>query len=636
MGKIKREKKKTPIPSGVTKESLPGARGSKTQRNRLSRPVFHYLLILVIAVLAYSNSFDSPFQWDESDFIVRNPIVRNLEYFWAPSQAKGIDPDYTMFLKTRYLGYLTFALNYQLNGFEVLGYHVFNVAIHLLNAILVYLFIRLTFQTPFLRGSRLQEGSTLIALFSALLFVSHPVQTEAVTYIFQRHASLVTFFYLLCVVLYVQWRLKNEEKGGSLLHSLLLYGSSFLACILAMKTKENAFTLPLSLTVYELFFFSGPKKKRLLRLIPFYLTLAIIPLTIVGTDRPFEKIIGHIVDPASFLTKGVPQEVYLFTQFRVLVTYMRLLFLPIQQNLDYDYPLYQSFLIPQVFLSLLLHLVVLGVAVYLFYRSRRTLRDWRFISFGILWFYLTLSVESSIIPLKMIICEYRIYLPSVGFLSAGVVFLFIVAQKLKPKFQNSAKYLIGLLLVWSVLLGSLTVARNEVWRDPVSLWGDVARKSPSNARGHYNLGLAFAKKGRLEEAIQAFQTTLKLDPREAKARLNLGLIYDQQGRSEEAINELQAALTFDPKDANIHYNLGVIFGRQKRLEEAVKAFQMALGLNPGDASAHNNLGVIYVQQGRLEDAMTEFKAALRIDPDHGTARRNLQKLLDQNPQPRGQ
>ena len=633
MGKIKRGKKKTPIPSGVIKESLPGARGSTALSNYLSRPVSHYLLIVVIAILVYSNSFDSPFQWDESDFIVRNPIVRNLAYFWAPSQAKGIDPDYTMFLKTRYLGYLTFALNYQLHGFQVLGYHIFNVAVHILNAILVYLFMRLTFQTPFLRGSRLKGGSNLIALFSALLFVSHPVQTEAVTYIFQRHASLVTFFYLLCVVLYVQWRLKNEEKGGSPFNSLLLYGSSFFACILAMKTKENAFTLPFSLTVYEVFFFSGPKKKRLLRLIPFYLTLAVIPLTIVGTDRAFEKIIGHIVDPASFLTKGVPKEVYLFTQFRVLLTYIRLLFLPIRQNLDYDYPLYQSFFVPEVFLSLLLHLVVFGVAVYLFYRSRRTLRDWRVVSFGILWFYLTLSVESSIIPLKMIICEYRIYLPSMGFLSAGVVLLFIVAERLKSKFQNSERTLIVVLLAWSVLLGSFTYARNEVWRDPVSLWEDVTRKSPSNARAYYNLGLAYAKKGQMDEAIRVFQTTLKLDPREAKARLNLGLIYDQQGRSEDAVKELQAALTLDPKDANIHYNLGVIFGRQKRLEEAAQAFQMALGLNPGDASAHNNLGVIYVQQGRLVDAMTEFKEALRIDPDHGTAQRNLQKLSSQNPQP---
>jgi hypothetical protein len=174
VGKSKREKKKTPIPSGVIKESLPGARGSTALSNYLSRPVLHYLLIVVIAILVYSNSFDSPFQWDESDFIVRNPIVRNLAYFWAPSQAKGIDPDYTMFLKTRYLGYLTFALNYQLHGFQVLGYHIFNVAVHILNAILVYLFMRLTFQTPFLTGSRLKEGSTLIALFfcSAFCFPS--------------------------------------------------------------------------------------------------------------------------------------------------------------------------------------------------------------------------------------------------------------------------------------------------------------------------------------------------------------------------------------------------------------------------------------------------------------------------------
>ncbi len=183
-------------------------------REGIQKPILHCLLIALVALLAYSNTFQSPFQWDEEDFIVQNPIVRDLEYFANPSKAKGIDPDYEIFLRTRYVGYLTFAVNYQIHGFDVLGYHIVNVIIHILNAVLVYLLVQLTFKTPFLKETTLRNHSGPIALFSALLFVSHPAQTEAVTYIFQRHASFVTLFYIGSLVCYILWRSKGEAKEG--------------------------------------------------------------------------------------------------------------------------------------------------------------------------------------------------------------------------------------------------------------------------------------------------------------------------------------------------------------------------------------------------------------------------------------
>ena len=155
----------------------------------LDRPVFYLVLIALLGLVAYSNTFDVPFQWDEKEFIVNNPVVKDLSHFRNPFKTDSPH------LKNRYIGYLTFALNYRLHGLDVKGYHVVNIAIHFLNALLVYFLVLLTFRTPFLnppsppfaKGGRL--NGNLIALFSALLFVSHPVQTEAVTYIFQRLAS---------------------------------------------------------------------------------------------------------------------------------------------------------------------------------------------------------------------------------------------------------------------------------------------------------------------------------------------------------------------------------------------------------------------------------------------------------------
>ncbi len=626
MGKASRGKKKYSSGLGFKNERQKGELPGAPKRSRFDNPTLHYFLIIGIGILIYSNSFYSPFQWDENDFIVQNPVVKNLSYFLGPSRAKGIDPDFYIFFKTRPISYLTFALNYSIHGFDVLGYHLVNLWIHLLNGVLVYIFVLLTFRTPFLKESSLKKNSRLIALFSALLFISHPIQTEAVTYIFQRHASLVTLFYLLSMAFYIQWRLKSEEQEASHLHSILFYALSFISALFAMKTKENAFTLPLSIITYEFCFFAGAISIRMLRLIPFLLTSAIIPLTLTGIDKPIGQIISQISDPSLLLIKEVSKEAYLFTQFRVILTYIRLLFFPIDQNLDYNYPIYSSFFIGPVFLPFLFYLVLLGLAVYFFKRSKQGVPELRLISFGIFWFFITLSVESSIIPLQMMICEYRVYLPSVGVFIAVMTSVFIVIEKWKTKFLQLEKKVWVFFAFIVILLSALTYARNVVWMDEVRMWEDVTRKSTGNARGHYNLGLAYGKKGRLEDALKEFEITLKLNPRHAKARNNLGIIYDQQDRPDDAIREFRAALQLNPNDANAHYNLGLVFERQNKVDDAMKEFQMALQLNPNDANAHNNLGVIFAKQDRWDDAIREFQAALRMDPHHVNAQNNLKKI----------
>jgi tetratricopeptide (TPR) repeat protein len=478
--------------------------------------------------------------------------------------------------------------------------------------LLVYFFIFLTFDTPFLKASFLKKNSNLIALFSALLFVSHPLQTEAVTYIFQRHASFVTLFYLSALVFYIQGRLCIENRGTSHFKSVLYFIFSLLSTLFAMKTKENAFTLPIVILIYEFFFFTGRTKTRVLRLLPWLLFLVIVPYSV----------------PSSLVITEVPKEAYLFTQFRVILTYIRLLFVPIHQNLDYDYPIYHSFFVPQVIFPLVFHLAVLGVGVYLFHRSRLTIPDLRLSSFGIFWFFITLSVESTIIPLQMIICEYRVYLPSIGWVMAITASLWIASDKLETRFPE-LKGKVVLFLVFVVIFFSvLTFARNAVWRDEVRMWKDVVSKSPNKARGHLNLGVALGKQGRFEEAIREFETTLKLNSYQAKAHNGLGMVYDHQGRLDDAIKEYQTALTINPKDANVHMNLGLVYQRKHLLDDAAREFRAALLVNPYDASAHNNLGAIFALQGRLDEAIREFKIALEINPDHVKAKNNLRKIYN--------
>jgi tetratricopeptide (TPR) repeat protein len=584
------------------------------------------LIIPVVAILIYSNTFHSSFHFDDLIMIVKNRIVQNLWNLWPPSG-------------TRYIGLLSFALNYQLGGLNVLGYHMVNLAIHIANGLMVLWLVLLTFKTPIMkgRGQTLQQMN-FIALFSALIFISHPIQTQAVTYIVQRFTSLATLFYLLALVMYVKARLLVEspmvqgpkvEKMQRPLASRFLpyYLLSIISTLLAMKTKEISFTLPFVMILYEFSFFnttpSSPtftKMKRLSFLIPFLMALLIIPLSLINIEKPLGDIIGELRETTQE-THEIPRISYLLTQSRVIMTYLRLLVLPLNQNLDYDYPIYHSITL-MVLLSSLFIVLLLSLAAYLFYKSRSGDRRLRLIAFGIFWFFITLSVESSIIPIKDIIVEHRLYLPSVGMVIALSSILWVASTRIRarysPLFYNSLVFIAVV-----IPLGVGTYYRNFTWADEVTLWEDVVKKSPNKARAHLNLGLIYYGLGQLDQAIQRYTTAVTLQPDYAWAHNNLGTTYATQGRLDEAMKELNIALSLEPNLAEAHNNLGNIYYRQQRLDEAMKEVSLALNLKPDFPEAHNNLGNIYLQQKRLDLAAQEYIAALSLNPGYAEAHNNL-------------
>jgi tetratricopeptide (TPR) repeat protein len=660
----------------------------------MNKPLTHLLLIAVLGLLIYSNTFHSPFQWDEEIYLLENPVVKDLGYFTDTSRAEGL-PVYDGF-KSRYIGYLTFALNYKLHRFEVLGYHIVNIAIHLINAILVYVLVLLTFRTPFflpphspLAKGGTEEGSLFTIRFSrffafavALLFVVHPIQTEAVTYVFQRFASLVSMFYLLSLVLYikgrqiqVEARVKVEKDSNSTLrpHSsssaLTCFILSFLSAVLAMKTKENAFTLPVITTLYEFLFFSGPVKTRLLRLAPFLLTMLIVPLTIMGTGSTPGEIISQVKDPASmgFITP-TPQD-YLFTQFRVIVTYLRLLFWPSGQTLLYNYPIYQSFFTPPVLFSFLFLASLFGAALYLVYKSQSAERRehsekgngqsaessspmpyapyaMRLVAFGILWFFITLSVESSIIPIPMAINEYRVYLPSVGFFIAIMSGAMLFFQRFFTKNTTTASplrggdkgegdlritvFAVALFALIILALASATYARNNLWKDKVSLWQDVVSKSPDFPLGYNNLGLVYEELGEREKAILEFRKAAQIDPNYASTYINLGYTLAAMGRLDEAIGEYQTALRLEPDNWRAHLNLGQAYGQKGLAGQAIEELQAALRINPFSVAAFNNLGNAYREKGDVDMAIEYYLKALKLEPDYAEAHYNLGDAYEHN------
>ncbi|MBI4691373.1 MAG: tetratricopeptide repeat protein, partial [Nitrospirae bacterium] len=523
--------------------------------------------------------------------------------------------------------------------------------------------------------------SSSIALFSALIFVCHPIQTQAVTYIVQRFASLATFFYLLSLVMYIKFRIhdtrytiQDKENHESCIMnrescivsyaSWIMYLASLFSAVLAMKTKEIAFTLPLIITLYEFMFFNDSqftihdsRFKRILYLIPLLLTMLIIPLTLISIDKPA----GELIDDISEITKGntyLSRWEYLITEFRVIITYVRLTFLPINQNLDYDYPVYNSFLNPEVFLAFMVLLIFFAFGIYLFYASRVTHHALRLVAFGIFWFFITLFIESGIIPLSNVIFEHRVYLPGIGFIIAFSTATFYVLH-FRANIPLVTYYL--LLATPIIIFPPSTYQRNIIWMDSVSLWEDVVKKSPGKARGHYNLGLtyygqrqqdkaiqeykvavrlmpdypeahynlgnAFIDKGWIDEAIEQYKTVIRLMPDYAEAYNNLANAYDDKGWSDMAVEYYQTTVRLKPDYPTAHYNLGIAYEKKGLTDKAMIEYQTAVRLSPNYSDAHNNLGAVYERKQLPDEALKEYRIALRLNPTDTLARNNINRIL---------
>jgi tetratricopeptide (TPR) repeat protein len=261
----------------------------------------------------------------------------------------------------------------------------------------------------------------------------------------------------------------------------------------------------------------------------------------------------------------------------------------------------------------------------MFLHSRTHNSTYRIIAFGIFWFFITLSVESSFIPILDVIYEHRVYLPSTGFFIALTTGIFLLLNK----FGQRKLHRIGVAIFVTVIImfSVLTYSRNNIWSSEIALWQDNVEKSPQKDRPHNNLGLALNDRGRSEEAIEHYLQALRINPESAEVHNNLGLALNDQGRTKEAIAHYLQALRINPESAEVHNNLGIVLYKQGRSEEAIEHYLQALRIKPDYDEAHNNLAISLVHIGNIERAIAHFRKSLHINPDFVTAKNNLKKVL---------
>ncbi len=552
-------------------------------------------MIAVATVLVYSNTFNASFHLDDLPNIVRNKSLRVLSRQWPPSG-------------NRWLGFLSFALNYQFGGLNVFGYHLVNILIHVCNGLLVFGLAAIALRTPVMR--RAEAGPLVrgyLPLAAGLLFALHPVQTQAVTYIVQRYTSLATLLFLLSLLLYALARLSLEAELPSKRRAAFLYVLSVMAAAGAMKTKEISFTLPFAAAGYELLFFRRPR--RWLLLVPLAVIALLVPL---GLATQGGRSLADSLGDAGHLaaeTPDIPRSVYLLTQSRVVVTYLRLLLLPVGQNLDYDFRLSHSLADPSVLFALAVILGVAASTVFFLIRARKTNRAAGILFFfGIGWFFVTLSVESSVIPISDVIFEHRMYLPSAGMAVAIGTALLSAVEHLRLRVSLPIQ-VTGMLLVTAAPLGVASYTRNFLWKNELTLWSDVVAKSPSKFRPRINLGSAYLSKNRLDDAEREFREAIRLDPSSAEAHNNLGTVCQRKGKIDDALREFRTAVDLDSSLAGALSNMGAVYQARGQFEEAVRMCRAAIRIDPSFVDAYHNLGSALDRQGNLEDALAAFRLA---------------------------
>lgn len=544
---------------------------------------FSCLLIIIIGTIIYSNTFNGEFQFDDSIHIVNENELNKLSEYTDFSLWTNVNG--------RPLAYFSLALNKSINGIDVFGYHLFNLIVHLFTSIIVYYLTLLLVSQPIIQNDRIKGKEHLISLFVGLLFLCHPIQTQAVSYIIQRMTSLAGLFYISSILFYFKARISQVESQKY--KPYFFYLMMTITAISSVLSKQIAVTLPLMYLLIEFFFIRNKSGKRFNKLILFGLVTLIVSLLIV--------IIGGYLPRES---EEIGRGEYFVTQLRVIVKYFQLLILPISQNVDYDFPLSVTLWRARELMSLFF---ILGLLISIFVSYKRH----PLISFGLSFIFISLSVESSFIPIRDVIFEHRLYLPMFGFALVIISIIIELFRFVKYKYWKT-------FLMFVIIVASLaTYQRNKVWATKFSLWYDVVQKSPEKYRPHHNLGNAYLLLFKPELAMEQFKIAKNLQPDVLNeySYLNLGITYLDLLKPNLAIEQFNIAIQNTPYDGQVYYFRGLAYLMSGNSEDALQDLNQSILYDNNFADAYNSRGKINLGIKNFDAAFADFTKAIDLEPN---------------------
>lgn len=551
------------------------------------------LLVAAAASAPYARTLPVTFQFDDVPHIAENPAVHALDLSF-----RSLAPAVTGFPLHRWLARLTFAVNHAFGGLAPAGYHVVNVALHVLAALLVFAFAAevLARAEPGLGPSPRRRA----ALFAALLFAVHPLQTMAVTYVVQRMALLSALFGLASLYSWARARRPGERRR------ILWLCAAAAGAFLSLSAKENAVVLPLLALAFEGLVVGGLVGR--IRRRPLLAAVAATAVAAAAGAAALAYRNEPGVDP-TLAALAISDR--LLTQPRVLGHYLLRWVLPWPGWLHLDYGVEPSHGLldpPTTLVAVLCFAAIVAGAVSL----RRRLP---IVTFGVAFFLLALIVEQSVLPLDLIF-EHRLYLPSVGLALAAGWGLERAAPRLR-----GGPWVVALPAL--LLLAAGTVARNEHWRDPVRLHAQDAAAFPQLTRPLLSLGAECIAKGDYDRAEATYRRLLEFDPGDARAWSNLAIVALNRERPAEAIELAQRAVALAPQCAPCRYGYALALLASGSASLALDAYRTAVAVTPTDVRSRTDLGVLLLRRGDVDEAVAELRRVVEIDPGYARGWANL-------------
>ena len=506
------------------------------------------------------------------------------------------------------------AVNYALGGLDPKGYHVFNIAVHLLCTLLLFGIVRRTLLSPRL-GMRFSHSAPYLAGATALLWAVHPLQTDAVTYIVQRTESLMALSYLLTLYCAI--------RGWSAVHRRAWNAGAVVSCALGMISKEVMVSAPLMVLLYDRVFVSGTWREALRRSLGLYAGLAatwvVLAALVVGAHRT--ETVGFAL--------GVTWREYMWTQTGVILHYLRLCFWPTPLLITYDsWPIAHE--ATRVWPHAVAVLALLAATAWAC-RFRPSM------GFAGIWFFIILAPTSSILPIiTEVAAERRMYLSSVAVVVLTVTGVYLGAAWLAKRLalpRSTVPVCLGALVaVATALLGQATIKRNRDYHSAALLWTDMLAKRPNSAIAQHGMGEVCLDAGRSDEAIRFFNRALELKPAFPEALTNLATALAQQTRYFEAAIYYREALQLRPDSALVCNNLANALAAQGKTDEAIEYYEKALSLDATSFQAHNNLANALAGRGLFEKALPHYVAALQAHPDFAEGHANFGYVLEKTGQ----
>jgi len=550
---------------------------NKQHNSFYSKPFFLLSLLIIVTALVFVNSLNNGFtNWDDHIYLAENQYIKDLS-------CQGLKNIFSTPYFSNYhpLTTLSYAIEYKFFGLENPKiFHFTNLLFHLLNTILVFIFIK-----------HLSKNISR-SFITAVLFALHPMHVESVAWISERKDVMYAFFYLASLIFYVKYLLSEQKNLKYLFLCFILFVASLLS-------KSAAVTLPLAMLLLNFYIFKKFQLKELLKTLPFFALSLLFGIIALKTQE------ASIIDL---------RQLYSFGE-RILLVFYALFFYIFRFVLPYNFsPLhpFQSigfnaeslpyFIAPMVIVALTIALIF----------AKRNLRHE--LIFGLLFFLLNVVLIIQIVSVGMaVVAERYTYIPYIG-LSYIVAVAYVRFSN-----NNNKKWLLVFGLLYVGFLSASTWQQTKVWKDSNTLWSKALSIYPSNAVALNNRGNAKNEAQDYAGAIEDCSMAIESDPTYATAYFNRAYAYKELNQTNEALQDYNSAILLDTNFTDAYNNRGRLKMKLNSYEEAISDFTKAAEIHPSNPNPYINRGLTYAHLSKHQEAQHDFEKALTLNPNSSKA-----------------